>query len=567
MKKIIALVLAAMMMLACASSCLAAASGYYSDGKLTVTVDASETYRAVEIDGKGVNAIWPGETSATYSVKEKESYTVHVEGEPAFTVKGVAADPTEAPTTAPTEAPTEAPTTEPTGRLTIVGTPTYDMLSSTLHYTVSGVREACAVAVDGKPVDYITSNGSQTATIKLAEGTHTLTVRSDVYNENDSKDFVVTAQTPTITGHSYKVGTLTYTVAGVDGACEVELDGKPVDHVNSNGSQSISVTLTEGPHTMKIYNALTAKGSTYNFTQGHIEKVIPAVEPTCTDAGLTAGKVCEICGKVLEEQKVVPALGHDVVTDAAVAATCTEAGKTAGEHCARCGLVIKAQEVVAALGHDVVVDEAVEPTCTKAGKTAGEHCARCGLVLKAQEDVKALGHWYVCIERTITKATYRCQRCGDTFTIDNDRPVKNAYGSIVKDATGKDVDYTALINGKTVEIVADLTCKPDLTTELGLYLDEALIAQLQKDHCETVTFVNGEATIIIKLADIKAEWFATEDVIMFYVFSTDPAVEEGTLVKVEAQIVGEEKIPATEFTGVTLKKVEGDVEITANGIY
>ena len=44
---------------------------------------------------------------------------------------------------------------------------------------------------------------------------------------------------------------------------------------------------------------------------GHTEETLPAVAPTCTTPGKTAGKKCSVCEEILEAQADVPALGHD----------------------------------------------------------------------------------------------------------------------------------------------------------------------------------------------------------------------------------------------------------------
>ena len=46
---------------------------------------------------------------------------------------------------------------------------------------------------------------------------------------------------------------------------------------------------------------------------GHTEEIIPAVEPTCTESGLTEGKKCSICDEIIKEQKTINALGHSYI--------------------------------------------------------------------------------------------------------------------------------------------------------------------------------------------------------------------------------------------------------------
>ena len=113
-----------------------------------------------------------------------------------------------------------------------------------------------------------------------------------------------------------------------------------------------------------------------------------AVEPTCTEKGLTEGKKCSVCGEILTAQEEIPAKGHSydngVVT---TQPTCTEKGEKTLT-CTVCGAT-KTEEV-AELGHDIVHHEAKTPTCTEKGWEAYDTCSRCGYT--TYKEIEAKGH-------------------------------------------------------------------------------------------------------------------------------------------------------------------------------
>lgn len=131
----------------------------------------------------------------------------------------------------------------------------------------------------------------------------------------------------------------------------------------------------------------------------HTEVIDEGVEATCTKAGLSAGKHCSVCNKILEEQHVILALGHDTISHDGKAATCTEAGYEAYETCSRCDYTT--YTAIPALGHDYVPHDGKAATCTEAGYKTYMSCTRCDYT--TYEVIPALGHDYV---------DGKCTRCG-----------------------------------------------------------------------------------------------------------------------------------------------------------
>ena len=61
--------------------------------------------------------------------------------------------------------------------------------------------------------------------------------------------------------------------------------------------------------------------TTPDSTLPHTEAIIPAIPATCTETGLTEGKMCSVCGEILVAQKATPLAEHNYENG-----TCTECG-------------------------------------------------------------------------------------------------------------------------------------------------------------------------------------------------------------------------------------------------
>ena len=125
---------------------------------------------------------------------------------------------------------------------------------------------------------------------------------------------------------------------------------------------------------------------------GHVEKIIPAKNATCTDPGYTEGVVCVACGTFIKKIEMIPALGHDMVTDTGMKVpTCTEAGRTESSHCTRCDYKVESVEI-GAKGHSEEIIAGKRATCLEPGYTEGIICVVCGKIITEQKEVPSLGH-------------------------------------------------------------------------------------------------------------------------------------------------------------------------------
>ena len=123
---------------------------------------------------------------------------------------------------------------------------------------------------------------------------------------------------------SMTTGSGSVTIEVTDGTVTPRPDYKP------------SGTPTPDPRATKDPKATaTPKPTTVPADHDHVAEPIPAVEPTCTKTGLTAGEKCALCGEILTPQQVVPALGHRYRVE-------SSSKSNVMYRCVRCDKVLKA---------------------------------------------------------------------------------------------------------------------------------------------------------------------------------------------------------------------------------
>ena len=184
------------------------------------------------------------------------------------------------------------------------------------------------------------------------------------------------------------------------GYCETCLNPYrlPTGHKMTNYESDNNATCTQdGTKTARCQNDGCGESKTIpdeGSKLGHnFINYTPNGDANCTSVG-TRTATCSRCTATDTQPGEGVAPNHNVVSDPAIPPTCTRDGLTAGSHCSRCQEVLTAQNTVARLGHQRVEDAAVAATCTRDGLTAGSHCGRCQEVLTAQNSVSSLSHWY-----------------------------------------------------------------------------------------------------------------------------------------------------------------------------
>ena len=285
MKKLICLLLAALLTLMLLSAALAGVEAYYQDGKVTLTT-GEEGFWEVSIDGKPINRwVGSGHPTGVYPMAlEDGEHTAAIDnGKQTLTAVFWVGD----------EQP-QAENAEPEGATWMENISYTD---GAVTFQVSGLRGYAEIWIDGVNTSVtVYKDGEQRLEKPLSEGGHTLALYLPAYDEVVAADFSAAdfsagapadqdepeTETPAdpkmlasaepegdalLENVVYATGVVSFQVSGLRGYAEIWIDGANTGAtVKENGEQCVVKLLSEGGHTLALYLPAYDEAITVDFT-------------------------------------------------------------------------------------------------------------------------------------------------------------------------------------------------------------------------------------------------------------------------------------------------------------
>ena len=104
------------------------------------------------------------------------------------------------------------------------------------------------------------------------------------------------------------VGETVVTVYIKDTNKSIKINVEVIKHTHNYSNTLVNPTCTEQGYTLYSCDCGYSYRDDYVKANGHTEVIVPGVEPTLTSTGLTEGKYCSVCQKVLVKQETIPML-------------------------------------------------------------------------------------------------------------------------------------------------------------------------------------------------------------------------------------------------------------------
>lgn len=331
---------------------------------------------------------------------------------------------------------------------------------------------------------------------------------------------------------------------------------------------------------------------------GH-QYVEETVEPSCEFGG-GVRYTCSVCGSSYTEIST-PALGHTPVAIPGTPATCTEAGITEGSKCSVCGEILTAPEDIAPLGHELEIAQPVD------GENHSSICSRC------QKTIIEPHSWDEgeVIKEATTSQTgemrYTCTVCKATKTEPIPRLSSSSGGG--SSSGSYTVSVVSGIDNGTVTVSPKSASKGDtvviaVNPDEGYELDTLTVTDKNGDKISvadkgngkyTFTMPSGKVTIdatFIKVAETPEtpdqvdsftdvhtnDWFANAVQYMLdnemmngtsaTTFGPNTTTTRGMIVTILYRLEGEPNAAASNFTDVASNMYYADAInwAAANGI-
>ena len=232
----------------------------------------------------------------------------------------------------------------------------------------------------------------------------------------------------------------------------------------------------------------------------HVEKLIPAVSATCTENGLTAGKVCANCDTTLVIQATIPMRSHTEITVTGTKPTCTSEGLSDGKKCSVCNTVTLAQSVLPMLDHvasDWIVDKKAE-----VGVEGSKHkeCVSCHIPLDTasipaleETHVHAGAVWNVVVPATCKLPGTKNFDCSCGLTMDSASIDVIPHTPVDIPAVASTCISTGLTTGKKCSACDEILVSQSVVAKSG-HTEETILGYAAS--CTTTGLTDGKKCIV-----------------------------------------------------------------------